>query len=509
MLIKPFVLGLSILYFATAANWAAAARQCDIDVLKSMANEIITNRNAVSFGAAEFVANAIYFKLYYGDGKNSILNILEKSKGNGNSKTDQKLTEFIDSMLFIQKLSNSTSELNLTRERVEEILSAANVPDFSINSLLYLSSLRALILRDTGKTSFQYLDENKFSSLDSFATEFFFDQPVDVLKNIAVNAEKNGNIQLAATVYALMPEGYFEAFAEREGLEYRDVKNFWAFFFGSRDMPAYFYNTEKVIDETGSHVPISFANMHDEVIPTILHRGWSDFEWDYLEEVENFRKGVNAKLINPFVDPESTWIFFHEALINELGHEDTEKLLSKIDYVADNRHYSGTAFDAFEMASAVSAAQTWLQNPTNPFPNAPYALSTKFNWREFKNVWLAIYENDVQVDGIPTNSQIKFATEAYIQFERYQEALDFAERTGGLRNRLIVARDILHRQNRFCDALGIAPLTSNLLYGAKLLYNFPTDGSIISPPKIENGTSETTQQEPSQGQCARGNRLGC
>jgi hypothetical protein len=65
---------------------------------------------------------------------------------------------------------------------------------------------------------------------------------------------------------------------------------------------------------------------------------------------------------------------------------------------------------------------------------------------------------------------LTLAIEGHIQREEFDKALDMAERTNGLKGRLIVARDIMYRQNRLCDQHG---LLRNSLYQQQLLWDFP------------------------------------
>ena len=180
---------------------------------------------------------------------------------------------------------------------------------------------------------------------------------------------------------------------------------------------------------------------------------------------------VNSGTIDPKRRPEEGWAFLLSAMSEEFGSEIARQMLTGFDQMADRRHYSGRALDVLEVATATEAAKDWLRGDVAEAPEKPEGLTQDFDWPLALSVWALVKAGGLLPDAALSGQALTLVLEAHIQRGEIDIALDLAERAGGLRKRVTLARDVMRRQNRLCDQFGILPGQSVLL-GGQLLYDF-------------------------------------
>jgi hypothetical protein len=146
-------------------------------------------------------------------------------------------------------------------------------------------------------------------------------------------------------------------------------------------------------------------------------------------------------------------------------------VLGRIGHAADKRHYSGTMLEVLQMATAVEAASPWLRGAVAEPPDRPAVLDASFDWAGMVGIWARLRAGADRPDLSGDRFQTMAAIEGLIQRGEIARALDLAERTGGLADRLFLARDLMTRQNRLCDAHGIMPGEA-LFLGGQILCDF-------------------------------------
>ena len=99
----------------------------------------------------------------------------------------------------------------------------------------------------------------------------------------------------------------------------------------------------------------------------------------------------------------------------------------------------------------------------------PFSLTESFDWTRALAVWSVVKTGERFPVEVLTKEMLALAIEGHIQREEFDKAFDMAERANGLKGRLMVARDIMHRQNRLCDQHG---LLRNSLYQPQFLWDF-------------------------------------
>ena len=102
-------------------------------------------------------------------------------------------------------------------------------------------------------------------------------------------------------------------------------------------------------------------------------------------------------------------------------------------------------------------------------PKKPFSLTESFDWTRALAVWSVVKTGERFPVEVLTKEMLALAIEGHIQREEFDKAFDMAERANGLKGRLMVARDIMHRQNRLCDQHG---LLRNSLYQPQFLWDF-------------------------------------
>jgi hypothetical protein len=162
---------------------------------------------------------------------------------------------------------------------------------------------------------------------------------------------------------------------------------------------------------------------------------------------------------------------FHALYRASAKAQEFTAVLGRIGHAADKRHYSGTMLEVLQMATAVEAASPWLRGAVAEPPDRPAVLDARFDWDGMVGIWAQLRAGKDLPDMSGEAFLTTVAIEGVIQRGEVERALDLAEATGGLIDRLTVARDVMIRQNRLCDAHGIMPGEA-LFLGGQLIYDF-------------------------------------
>ncbi|WP_428515614.1 hypothetical protein [Roseovarius sp.] len=461
---------------ALSASSAMAQMQCDRDLLLDMATEVIDSRaDLPGLSGRSTGGDAAYLLLRYG-GMNA-----------------QDLTK----ALAAGRPYSHTEELFLA-QRITQLgpegtkMWGADPRDVLISAFWPVQ--RAILLLDDGDTYFDLVRQIEAdpARAEKFKSTWFYganlhalltDQPVEVLQDTARRAEGDGHLVVAASLYALMPEGAYEAFWDRartSGFEplrlagplmmnsngsaalVRDIA------MSDPDNPA---GLDQRLQRQRFFVTMKagLAEAGTQILGISLNQSGRETEMAYVSE--SFLTAIENGDISPEQRPEEAWVFILSAMKEALGADPAENILRAFDQRADHRHYAGRALQVLEMATAAEAAGPWLREEVADPPGKPASLGQGFDWPRAVSVWSMVRTGGQFPDEPLTDDDFALALEGHVQRGEINAALDLAERSGGLETRLDLTRDVMLRQNRLCDQHGIIPGQSILLSG-QLLYDF-------------------------------------
>ncbi len=454
----------------------AEVRRCDVPLLLDMSAEILARRSALDgFAPGHFGGAAGYLMLRYGDmAPEAVFAALREGRA----------YRQVDEMALAHRIAT---------------LGPAGVDRWGIDpaEALIGSGLavrRAILLLDDGETFFGIIDRIAADpGLDARFREAWLDgaglhavltdQPPAVLGAIAARAEARGELQVAGSLYALMPEGAYEAFWDR----HRAAAEGPARLAAPRNMntngtaalarvapladPGAAADMEVLLDRQRQFLVLR-AGLHEggsTLLPIVAHQTGRMAEAAVIAEA--YLAALQTGGIDPLRRPGEAWAFLLAALVERFGAPDAVRVLSSFDFSADRRHYAGRALDVLELATLAEAAGPWLRGETGAPPDRPDALSADFDWTLAVTILALVRDGATIPEAALAGAGARIAVEGHLQRGEAGAALALAERAGGLAGRLGVARDLLHRQNRLCDRHGILP-GAPLLLGGQMVYDF-------------------------------------
>ncbi len=345
---------------------------------------------------------------------------------------------------------------------------------------------RAILLLDQGETYFDIVRQIQADPnyAETFNTRWMrgfglyhlvIDQTDDVLNQIAKRAENDGYMEVAAPLYAMMPEGNYEKFWERvKDTDFEPkslispsaMRGFGVFLLG-RNRPLFSDVEQNESIPNLYHLSLNSKTFSlgfgGDILVISLNQSGLTLEIALVSSL--FIAAVNTGKIDPTRRPEEAWGFLLSEMTYVLGSQVAEEALAFNLFVG--RHYGGTALDILQIATAVEASKEWLRDETSEIPIKPFGLTEGFAWTRALAVWSIVKTGERFPVKILTKEMLTLAIEGHIQREEFDKALNMAERANGLRGRLKVAKDIIYRQNRLCDQHG---LLRNSLY-QRLLYD--------------------------------------
>jgi hypothetical protein len=459
--------------FAILSSGATAELQCDRQLLSEMASEIIFERqNLTGFGPAQYGGHAAYLMLRSGR-----MNEIQLVNAIGEGRKPRGF----DSLLMAHRIATlGPRGVEQWGDDPRDILISA---DESVE--------RAILLLDQGETYFDIVRQIQADPnyVETFNTRWMrgvglyrlvIDQTEDILKQIAERAENDGYMEVAAPLYAIMPEGNYEKFwervkdtdFERKSLISPSAMRSFGIFSLGRNRPLFSDIEQNVTIPNLYHLSLNSKALSfgpgGDILAISLHQSGLTLEMALVSSL--FIAAVNTGKIDPTRRPEESWDFLLSEMTYVLGSQVAEKTLAPFVISADRRHYAGAAIDVLEIATAIEASKEWLRNETAEIPQKPLSLTEGFDWTRALAVWSVVKTGERFPVEVLTEEMLTLAIEGHIQREEFDKALDMAERTNGLKGRLIVARDIMYRQNRLCDQHG---LLRNSLYQQQLLWDFP------------------------------------
>lgn len=461
---------------ALSASSAMAQMQCDRDLLVEMARDVIEKRaDLPGLSGRNTGGDAAYLLLRH----------------------DAMTAENIADALAAGRPYAKAEELFLA-QRITELgpegtqMWGADPRDVLISAFWPVQ--RAILLLDNGETYFDLVQKIQAdpARADKFNRTWFYgtnlhalltDQPVEVLQDIARRAEAHGHLVVAASLYALMPEGAYEDFLDRaRTTNFRTLRIAGPLMMNSNgsaalvraiaisdpDKPA---GMDQRVQRQRLFVTMKagLAEAGTQILGISLNQSGRETEMAYVSE--RFLAAIQNGDINPQRRPEEAWVFILSAMKEALGAEATENILRAFDQRADHRHYAGRALQVLEMATAAKAAGPWLREEVADPPEKPASLGQGFDWPRAVSIWSMVRAGGQFPDEPLTDDDLALALEGHVQRSEINAALDLAERMGGLETRLDLARDVMLRQNRLCDRHGIIPGQSILL-GGQMLYDF-------------------------------------
>ena len=469
---RSWILAITIAVFGSNAT----ADTCNRDLLVDMASEVLAKRGQLKgFAGRRIGGDAAYFLLRYGANRaDELTGPLQAGRPYADA----------DELFMAQRITAlGPKGTALWGEDPRDVLMSAFWP-----------VQRAILLLDNGQTFFDIIRQIEADPdrAEQFSRTWFFganlhailtDQPPEVLEKIAKRAEADGHLVVAASLFALLEEGSYEAFWERNKDSGSKL---------TKMADPHFMNTNGTIalaratalsdpDQTTSpellhqrqQLLVSFkASMAEAGTPIIAIALNQSGETDGMARVsERFLASVQTGKINPERRPEEGWAGLLAFMTDEFGHQDAASMLTGFDSMADRRHYSGRTLAMLEMATASEAASAWLRGDASQAPGKPESLSKGFDWPEALAVWSLVKSGGFLPDEALAGQVLTLVLEGHLQRGETGAALDVAERAGGIRKRLAVARDVMYRQNRLCERYGILPGQSVLL-GGMLLHDF-------------------------------------
>jgi hypothetical protein len=452
---------------------------CDRAVLLDAAHEILDRRGELSNGPGRFFARRLggdagYLSLRYGSRPVAdVLASLDRERAFG-LREELRLARLI-------ALSGADG-LAAWGQDPAEVLAGAHVHVW-----------RAILLLDGGETFFRLLAEvRQDPDLNRAFDEVWqagrhlraavLDQPPRVLRAIAERAEAAGELGVAGQLFALIPDktDYF-TFVDRHGAE---TLRAW------RVAPLMMSGTSVVVlsqaepllplDDAEPEVRAFRTDLHDigratrfeagtQVLAIVMNQ--SGLLAESADVARRLSAAVDAGEVTPRRRPEEAWAALLAAYRASPKARAFIEVLGRIGHAADKRHYSGTMLEVLQMATAVEAASPWLRGAVAEPPDRPAVLDASFDWDRMVGIWARLRAGADRPDLSGDRFQTMAAIEGLIQRGEIARALDLAERTGGLADRLFLARDVMTRQNRLCDAHGIMPGEA-LFLGGQILCDF-------------------------------------
>ena len=458
--------------FAVWSSGATAELQCDRQLLSEMSSEIILERqNLTGFGPRVYGGYAAYLMLRSGN-----MNEIQLVNAIGEGRKPRGF----DSLLMAHRIA-TLGPLGVDQwgDDPRDILISA---DESIE--------RAILLLDQGETYFDIVRQIQADQnyAEKFNTRWMggyglyrlvIDQTEDILEQIAERAENDGYMVVAAPLYALMPEGNYEKFWERVKdtdfepktlISPSTIRNSGVLSLG-RNRPLFSdVELNATIPDLYHSSLISKAlsfGPGGDILAISLNQSGLTIEMALVSSL--FIAAVNTGKIDPTRRPEESWDFLLSEMTYVLGSQVAEETLESYDISANRRHYAGAALDVLEIATAIEASTEWLRNETAEIPQKPLSLTEGFDWARALAVWSVVKTGERFPVEVLTEEMLALAIEGHIQREEFDKALDMAERANGLRGRLRVARDIMHRQNRLCGQHG---LLRNSFDSEQILWDF-------------------------------------
>jgi hypothetical protein len=446
---------------------------CDRAVLLlDAAHEILDRRGELSNGRGRFFAGRLggdagYLSLRYGSRPVAdVLAALDRERAFG-LREELRLARLI-------ALSGADG-LAAWGPDPAEVLAGAHVPVW-----------RAILLLDGGETFFRLLAEvRQDPDLNRAFDEVWqagrhlraavLDQPPPVLRAIAERAEAAGELGGAGQLFALIPDKTdYRAFVDRHGAE---ALHAW------RVDPATlsWTSTDLVpLDGAEPAVRAYWENVQDigraigleagsPVLAIVTNQ--AGLLAESADVARRLSAAVDAGEVTPGRRPEEAWAALLAAYRASPKAEAFIEVLGRIGHAADKRHYSGTMLEVLQMATAVEAASPWLRGAVAEPPARPAVLDARFDWDGMVGIWAQLRAGKDLPDLSGEAFLTTVAIEGLIQRGEIGRALELAERTGGLADRLFLARDVMTRQNRLCDAHGIMPGEA-LFLGGQLIFDF-------------------------------------
>lgn len=470
-----------VVAFMAFGSGATADGQCDRDLLIQLAAEILSKRGELTgFTGGRVGGDAAYFMLRYAK--------MDAADAMSLLQTGRRPYSEADDLIAAHRVTvlGPTSPFLGHDPRDYLMLGTSG----------YLSVQRAILLSDNGKTYFDLVkaieadvrraEEFRSSWRDGSSLHTLLtDQPPEVLRQIAQRSEHDGHLAVAASLYAMMPEGEYEQFwgrARTGGLQPNELASPSTMNLNGTtalvrnaailDLDLDVVESSEQRKERRHLFRALRAGLAEEgtqvIWLSINHTGRAS---DVAEVGERFLAAIAGGKIDPKRRPEEGWAFLLSAMIDVLGVEVTEEVLMRFDQTADRRHYGGRALEVLQFATAVEAAGAWLRGEVAEAPAKPASLGRSFDWPQALTAWALIKAGAQPPQDALTDRTLALAVEAHVQRGEIDAALDLAEQTGGINKRLEVARDVMLRQNRLCDQHGILPGAAVML-GGRLLHDF-------------------------------------
>ena len=458
--------------FAVLSSAASAELQCDRQLLSEMATEIISNRQNLikikKIGISHFGGDAAYLMLR--SGRMNEIQLV-------NAMGDGRKPRGFDSLLMAHRIATlGPGNVEKWGDDPRDILISA---DASVE--------RAILLLDQGETYFDIVSQIQADPnyAETFNTHWFggfnlhrlvTDQTAEVLEQIAKRAELDGYLEAVAPLYAMMPQGNYEEFWERvkdtdfepkmSRISPSAMRNL-GIFSQRRNRPLFSDVEQNSSIPNLYHLWLTIKALTfgpgGDILGISLNQSGLELEIALVSSL--FIAAVDTGKIDPNRRPEEAWHFLLSEMTYVLGSQVAEKILATFS-IYDTMHYSGTALDMLQIATAIEASKEWLRGETAEIPKKPFGLTEGFDWTRALAVWSVVKTGERFPVEVLTKKMLTLAIEGHIQREEFDKALDMAERANGLIGRLKIARDIMHRQNRLCDQHGLQRISSdrNLLY---------------------------------------------
>lgn len=461
---------LALVLCSTALTQAQTT--CDRELMFQMAQEVLDNRAELpGFSPRNTGGEAAYLLLRYGqiDASTAYDLLME---GRSYRQTDEIL------------LAHEVSDPNGTLQ--------GDPRDVLVDAYHHVE--RAFLLLDSGQTYFDLvaLIQNDPERSEAFNNTWFgggrlpsliSDQPPEVIEAIAARAEADGHIVAAGGLYALLPDDSYQSFwnrAKTSGHPLADIVSPQ----GVTNNGTYpLFHAQPIFDPG---TPLSAEQrqfrleLFDILRATLAEAGPSTLSIatnqsgrtaELAEVSRQYLAAVERGQIDPTRRPEEGWTFILATMIDVLGPDATRNTLGGFDLWADDRHYAGRTLAVFEFATFAETARPWLRGETDQMPSKPATISDAFDWQSGIFVWGAMRDGATLPLFEKDDPFFEIAVEGYIQLGQFDAALDYATRVDGVRGRVKVAEDVMTRQNRLCDQMGILPGNS-LMTGGKMVYDF-------------------------------------
>ncbi len=424
-----------------------------------LANYIINNKNNLGkFHKKRVGGSAAYLILKY---------------ENLNNKQAIKLFEKLEPFSDPYGLQ---SAFNIHKNGVKTAINVSNKnPAEWFYGSLNHSNLREIILSDDGVTFFNLLNKyreylNEIDKSKSWRYSVFTKVPFAILDQsdefklkFSQLAEFHGEIEIAGIVLASRKnlreyKEFLHKYKSNEQIiGFINEKS--GFTFGSgifslyQDEIPYISFSENKIDKKERQdffdiLKVSFSIPESDFFSIALNQSGLTDKFGKIARLYLEAKDLNGFSSSTLADEH--WIFIYRSMIQEMGKDETNGLLSSFDVRL--RYFSGNVPETISWFLALKELVPYVKGEINNIPKKSNIFIDTFDWEKFAEVALVIknQRNKVQYWKAFNEKEIIIAAEILFGMEEVDEALIVIDELKNLRLNITIKESFMHRLDKQC-----------------------------------------------------------